>query len=93
MRGFKHKFKTDKTKQKHRRTQNAMDTNQQHTEITTTQNQYGKPSFFETHFASSWNTRNQRKAAFHVWLFQEKQERNSQSKTFSQHGKARFKHT
>jgi hypothetical protein len=27
MRGFKHKFKTDKTEQKHRGTQNAMDTN------------------------------------------------------------------
>jgi hypothetical protein len=50
--GFKHKVKTDRTEQ-NRGTQNAMDTNQQHTKITTTQNQYGKPSFFATHRASS----------------------------------------
>jgi len=34
-------------------TQNAMDTNQQDTKITTTQKQYDKPSFFETHPSSS----------------------------------------
>jgi len=33
--------------------QGAMDANQQDTEIATTQKQYGKPPFFETHFASS----------------------------------------
>jgi hypothetical protein len=55
-------FKTSNTRQTLTRhsqarvqygTQNAMDTNQQDTKITTTQNQYGKPTFFETHFASS----------------------------------------
>jgi hypothetical protein len=36
------------------------------TKITITQNQYGKPSFFEKHHASSWNPKNQRKTAFHL---------------------------
>jgi hypothetical protein len=35
-----------------RHAENAMETNQQEAKITATQNQFGKSSFFATHFAS-----------------------------------------
>jgi hypothetical protein len=39
-------------------------------------NQYGTPSFFETHFASSRNPKKQRKTTLHSLSFQEKTRKN-----------------